>query len=93
MAQEGRNTSKLNAIARESTYFTCFVIEKFTESFIRIALDVLSQNPHLPLIEQCRLAVQLRKRRIIEKTLRSPAAMYSLLALNRRLSAACERFY
>jgi hypothetical protein len=56
----------LQASALASTCFTCFVFEKLTERFIRIVLDVLSQDLQLPIADQC-LVDQERKHRIIEK--------------------------
>ena len=65
--QDGRTSSMLQAIALASTCFTCFVFENLTERFIRLVLDVLSQDLQLPIADQC-LVDQSRKHRIIENS-------------------------
>ena len=51
--------------------FFCFVFDKLNNWFIRLVLDVLSEDLQLPIADQC-LVDQSRKHRIIEK-LFSPA--------------------
>ncbi len=48
MPQDDRTSSMLPAIARAITCFASFVFESLTESFIRLFLDVLSQDLALP---------------------------------------------
>jgi hypothetical protein len=67
IAQDGRTSRKLQAIAIAIARFLCFVFDKLTNCIIRVILDVLGEDLQLPIADQSTVD-QSRKHQIIENS-------------------------